>query len=490
MSNNNKSYTQIVRSTSMFGGAQIINIVIGIVRNKLVAILLGTVGMGLISIYQSTLDLMKSMASLGIDTTGVREISAASNNKQEFIFTISTIHRWAFILASAACATCIVLSSSISIWAFDTSNYSSQIAWLSISLFFNILAAGELVILQGMRQIGYMIKSGLLWNISALILLSPLYYIWRIDAIIPVFIIISIITYLSTLYYREKTGISVISIPLKQLLRKGKFILRIGFFIVLAAIQTQITLFVVRSMVINKIGLDQLGLLQAAWTITNVYLTLILKSMGADFYPRLSAISFNNSKIRKLINEQVYIILITSLPVIIFLLLGSKLLLSILYSSNFETAYTLLNWRTIGIFFKVISWALSFVFLARGKGLLFFISDTLYSIIYLMCIYFLFPYYSLDSVGIAYMIAYISYLLIVYILSRKLFSFRWTNENIITGLICLTCILFTFYLVQYNNRYSIITGVFVLIASSTYSFFKLNKVIQLKEVFNKMKHRK
>lgn len=485
--NSDKSYNQIVRSTGLFGGAQIQNILIGIARNKLIAILLGTKGMGLISMYQSTMDLMKSMTSLGIDTTGVREISVASDNQNNLINTVSAIQKWTFILASFGGMVCILLSSNISLWAFNTADYTTHIAWLSVCLFFNILAVGELVILQGLRQITYMIKSGLIWNVSALILLTPLYYIFGTDAIVPVFILVSIITYLSTLYYRRKAGVHIIPVPFRQLWAKGKFILRIGFFIVLAAIQTQIALFVVRSVVIGRVGLEQLGLLQAAWTITNVYLTLILKSMSADFYPRLSAISFDNGKIKKLINEQVYIILIISLPVIIFLLVCSKLLLSLLYSGNFESAYTLLNWRTIGIFFKVVSWALGFVLLARGKGLMYFISDTSYSVVYLACVYLFFPLYSLDAVGIAYMIAYIYYLLVVYILLRKSFDFRWERTNITTGVICLAFILSTFYYTQYSNHHSLTIGIVCLFTSLAYSLNKLNKVIPLKGVFERIK---
>lgn len=479
---NKKSYFQIVRSTGLFGGAQLINILIGIVRNKLIAILLGSMGMGLISIYQSTLDLIKSITCLGIDTTGVREIAAASEESNKLISTISVIYKWTWILALLGGIICIIFSSHISIWAFSSDTYSQSIAWLSISVFFNVLAIGELVILQGLRQIGYMIKSGLIWNLSALVLLTPLYYFYGLKAIVPVFIIVSIVTYLSTLYYRRKVGVKIITIPFRELLSKGKFILRIGFFIILAAIQTQIALFIVRSMVINKVGLEQLGLLQAAWTITNVYLTLILKSMSADFYPRLSAICNDNKKIRKLLNEQIYIILIISLPVFVFLLLSSKLLLSLLYSGSFESAYTLLNWRTIGMFFKVITWALGFVLLAKGKGMMYFISDTSYSIIYLACIYFLFPYYGLDSVGIAYMIAYISYLVIVYIMLRRLIGFRWTMENVKASVICLALILITFCAVQYRTQQSLIIAVVVLLISIAYSVYQLNKAVQFKEL--------
>lgn len=481
----NKSYFQIIRSTGLFGGAQLINILIGIIRNKLIAIFLGSMGMGLISIYQSTLDLIKSITSLGIETTGVREISVASENTDELTRTASIIHQWVWGLAICGSAICILFSSTISLWAFDSDSYSKDIAWLSVSLFFNILAIGELVTLQGLRQIGYMIKSGLLWNIVSLILLTPLYYLYGLKAIVPVFIIISIITYLSTLYYRKKLSLTITAVPFRELIGKGRFILRIGFFIVLAAIQTQLTLFIVRSMVINKIGLEQL-LLQAAWTITNVYLTLILQSMSADFYPRLSAISTDNEETKKLLNEQIHIILIISLPIIVFLLIGSKFLLSALYSDSFKSAYTLLNWRTIGIYFKVITWALGFVLLAKGKGLIYFLSDTSFSIIYLICIYFLFPYYSLDSVGIAYMIAYFSYFLIVYVILRKLINFRWEKHNITTGILCLILILITFYAVQYRTSQSPIIAVIALAVSIAYSMYKLNKVVELKELIKRI----
>lgn len=477
---NEKSYFQIIRSASLFGGAQVINVVIGILRNKLIAVLLGTVGMGLISIFDSTINLIKSMVSLGIDNTGVREVSLATRDKNELSRTVSIIQRWTFILALLGGIICVGFSRYISIWAFDNDTYADSIAWLSISLFFNILAMGELVILQGMRQVGYMIKSGLLWNITAFILLAPLYYFYNINAIVPVFILVSVITYLSTRHYRKKLELKFVAVALPELFKRGKFILRIGFFIVIAVIQTQIALFLVRTMVIGRVGLEQLGLLQAAWTITNVYLKLILNSMSADFYPRLSAVSFNNIKARKLINEQVNVMLIISVPIIIFLMLGSKLLLTLLYSSSFESAYTLLNWRTIGIFFKIISWALGFVLLARGKGLLYFITDTSFSVIYLICIYFLFPYYQLDAVGIAYMIAYISYFVIVYCILHKSMHFRWQKHILISGVICLTLILGTFYIAQFTDYNSIPLIIVCLSLSIVYSLYKLNQICNLK----------
>ena len=58
------SYGHILRYTGLFGGVQGINILVGVVRNKLVAMILGPEGMGLISLFNSTLKLMSDSTNL------------------------------------------------------------------------------------------------------------------------------------------------------------------------------------------------------------------------------------------------------------------------------------------------------------------------------------------------------------------------------------------------------------------------------------------
>ena len=52
--NKESSYRHILKYTSLFGGVQGLNILIGLVRNKVIAILLGPLGVGLISIYNTS----------------------------------------------------------------------------------------------------------------------------------------------------------------------------------------------------------------------------------------------------------------------------------------------------------------------------------------------------------------------------------------------------------------------------------------------------
>ena len=66
---------KILKATSLFGSVQGLNILINIVRTKLVALLLGPTGVGLNSIYNETRELIHSTTNLGLDISGIKNIS-------------------------------------------------------------------------------------------------------------------------------------------------------------------------------------------------------------------------------------------------------------------------------------------------------------------------------------------------------------------------------------------------------------------------------
>lgn len=71
----NDSYNHILRYTGLFGGVQGLNILVGIVRNKLVAMILGPDGMGLISLFNSTIKLVSDSTNFGVSVSAVKNIS-------------------------------------------------------------------------------------------------------------------------------------------------------------------------------------------------------------------------------------------------------------------------------------------------------------------------------------------------------------------------------------------------------------------------------
>ena len=54
------------------------NVAVGIVRSKALALLLGPAGFGLTGLYWSILNFGESVAGMGVNTAGVRQIAAAA----------------------------------------------------------------------------------------------------------------------------------------------------------------------------------------------------------------------------------------------------------------------------------------------------------------------------------------------------------------------------------------------------------------------------
>ena len=70
----NDSYNHILRYTGLFGGVQGLNILVGIMRNKLVAMILGPDGMGLISLFNSTIKLVSDSTNFGVSVLSLIHI--------------------------------------------------------------------------------------------------------------------------------------------------------------------------------------------------------------------------------------------------------------------------------------------------------------------------------------------------------------------------------------------------------------------------------
>ena len=72
------TYGQILKSSALIGGSSVLNIGIGIVRTKAMAVLLGPAGFGLMGLYGSIADLAVSIAGMGVNSSGVRQIAEAA----------------------------------------------------------------------------------------------------------------------------------------------------------------------------------------------------------------------------------------------------------------------------------------------------------------------------------------------------------------------------------------------------------------------------
>lgn len=469
------------------------NILLGFVRHKALAILLGPSGVGLISLYQSVVDLVKSISSMGIDTAGIKDIASASDDKNIQYEKISIFRFWVMLTSIFGALLCLIFCYPISLFIFKDSTYALHIAALSICVLFSILSSGQYVILQATRNITLMAKATLLGNVTGLLISLLLYYYLGVSGIIPAFITGSIIFLLYGIFYLRKLKIPKVDMGVSDSFKRGVSTLKLGSFIVVAAIMETGAIFIIKAFLTRRLGeiagLEVIGILQPAWTITTVYLSLILKSMGTDFFPRLCSLSDSMSKMRRLVNEQTYIALIVATPIIVFMLFFPDYILTLLYDKRFTSGALFLQWHIVGSFFKILSWPLAFVLLAKNKGKQYLIIEVVYFVTYLGCSYILFPYFEALSVGISYLFAYIVYLVVLYLYTAKINNFRWNRNNIRISVTSLLFIAITIVLIYCGGSFRLLSGLVIFILSVCYSLYMFNKIYPLKSFLEEIRRK-
>lgn len=491
MSQEKSSYQQIFKATSIFGGVQIYNILLQLVRSKFVAVLLGPTGMGLMGLFNSTLTLVSTVTNLGLGASAVRNIAQANakGNQEKISFTISLFRKLVWITGSLGLVVTFVSSYLLSNMTFGNETYTYAFAILSVTLLINQLAAGQRVVLQGMRKIKWMAQSNILGSSISVILTLPLYYFFGTDGIVPAIIATSIIAYLIQSFFSKKIKFTSVAISLFEAVSKGKDMIKLGVTLSISSLITILVSYLVRIYISNTGGLSEVGLYSAGFSIISGYVGLVFTAMGTDYSPRLAAVHEDSKQYNRVINQQSEVAIYILTPIICIFLIFINWIVIILYSTKFLAITGMIHWAIIGIFFKALSWSIGAVIMAKGNSKYFLWNELIanaYFLIFNVIGYYLF---GLDGLGISFLIGYFVHFLQTYFFCKKKYGFEFTKENLLVLVICISagisCFLINYFL---KEVWSYILGSIVIIGVSFYSFYKINqKTNFLQSVQNKFK---
>ncbi len=485
----NDSKKELLKSTGILGFAQIVIILFGVIRVKVVAVLLGPVGVGISGIYQSLADLLRTATGLGLWGSAVRDISAsaATKNQQRISETSKILSVWIWFTGATGMLLAIVFCRQLSQWAFGTSDYSRGIAILSVGILLTSLAEGQYAVLQGLRQIRNLAKAQIFSAFIALVGSVIIYWFWGMAGIIPVLLLTPLA---SLIWYRHYTrAIKMVPVKLRfqEIYKKGKSMAVLGFFLSMNALASTATLFLVRSFITYKSNVTAVGYFTASWAISFMYLSAIFGAMSSDYYPRLSAVQHDHPRMRKLINEQIEITLLIAVPAIIVMITYVDIIVRLFYSKDFSISAQILVWQLSGDFFKALVWPMGFVRLAKGKGKVYLFTELAWNLIYIASVYVLWPYIGILSTGVSFLIAFVAQTAIVYIFTQKLIDFRFSSEVIgyLFVLFPLTLAAFCIHKLL-PGVYGHLLGGIVSLVAICFSFIKLKKIIPLEGILIKI----
>jgi O-antigen/teichoic acid export membrane protein len=424
------SYGRILKSTSIIGGASFVNIAIGVLRSKVLAVLLGPAGVGLASLYTGLITTASAFTTMGVGPVGTRQIAEASSNDD--VRTLMVVRRamlWATMLLAGASGLVVwSLRSALAVHALGHASYAGAVGWLSLGVALTVAGASQTALIQGMRRIGDVARLNVFGSILSTVLGIGLLWKWGKAGLVAYVLIVPLASFvLGHIFVSRLPKPKVGLIAFHQLIREWKILFRLGLALVGAGLAQQLAQLWIRIYIAKSLGAEPLGQYQAAWTISMQYVTFVLAAMATDYYPRLTGVIHDHNAARRLVNEQAEIAMLLSAPIFLAMMAGAPWVIHLLYAESFTPAIEILRWQVLGDVLKVAAWPLGFVILAAGDGNSFFWSETISAILLSGLIALLVPLSGLRTTGVSYLAMYAFYLPLVYWLARRRIGFHFSR---------------------------------------------------------------
>jgi PST family polysaccharide transporter len=479
------TYGQILKSSVLVGGSTAFSTLLRIARTKALAVLLGPAGFGLYGLYGSISDLAKSLAEMGINTSGVRQIAAAAGSGDTFQIGITTavLRRTALVLGTIGAALLLIFSKQVSTLTFGNNQHASAICLLSLAVFFQLISEGQGALIQGMRRIFDLAKMGVLGAFYGTVISIVLVYFLREKGLVPSLVGVAGMSIITSWWYSRKILVETPPVTLAQIGQEAAALLKLGFAFMATIFMTMGNAYAVRIMVLHKVGFAATGYYQSAWALGGLYVGFVLQAMGADFYPRLTASANDNPECNRLVNEQARVGLLLAGPGVLATLVFAPMVIELFYSTKFDAAVAVLRWICLGTILQVITWPLGYVIIAKGRRGIYFTTQVAWSIASLGLAYLCVRYWSLNGAGIAFFGSNLLFGVMEYPVVQWLSGFRWSSSNMQLGLgfLSLIAVVFSgFYLLP--PFWAACLGAMATISSGFYSVRVLSTFVSWDDV--------
>lgn len=423
-----ESYGQILRSSALMGGAQGINYLIGLLRVKAVALLLGPAGVGVVGLYNAAMNLLGAVTGLGLQRSAVRAIAIAQGQDDPVAVAraIRMLRRlcWAtgFLGWMASAALAIPLSRMM----FQSDAHAWALALLGSTLLLGAVNGGQLALLRGLRRIGDIARvqvAAAFLNTLATIAL----YAWlRERGIVPVLLVTAALSLATSWWFVRKVEVSEVAMSWGQAIEEAKPMVTLGIALMASTVLSTLLELYTRSVLNARLGLDAVGLYQAAWSLSGMFAGFVLSAMGTDFYPRLAAVIHDRAAAVREINQQTEIGLLLALPGLLATLALAKWIVWALYSARFLPAADVLVWLVLGVFGRVVSWPLGYVQVALNAGRWYVATEFAFIALQAALVVLLVPHHGLLGAAYAFFACYAAYFFGMQWVAGRLIGFRYS----------------------------------------------------------------
>lgn len=484
---------KIFKSTSQLGVARIIQAFLGIFKVKLEALLIGTTGVGIVSQVNFTSRQLSQFTLLGMNDGLTKQI-AESKTREDFRDIFCSAQKsylfFSGIITLITLTVILLFADRLTIYFFGSEKYLTY--FLIAATIFPILLIDSYFysILKAFRSIKYIARAEILSVIVSFIVFIPLIFLFKIYGAVFSIMAMFLAKFLMDSYNATHNILKEYNITFKDILtskierkRAKELLVFGGFGLTLGSYQIIVEV-AGRGILINQLGIDQLGVYSPAMNWGGKFQAIVLPALYTYLYPRFSELKNDNKSISAIVNDAWRMVGIFGIFLLFFGISARYLVVPLLYSSDFMTAAKYIPGHFLGIIFFLLVEALGQVFTPTGRikiyGFMQFIRITMRILI----LYFLIPVFGLGGYMLRFILPPLFFIIVYFIYLKKQIGLKLSlqNKKLFSYLILGSLILF--FISEFNSWLAIIIAILLTIGS--YFILQSAEKKQLKENLSKI----
>lgn len=425
--NKSTSYGNIFKTTFLFGFVQVFRAVISIFKNKAAAILIGPEGVGVLGIFNTTLQMIQTGAGLGVNQSAVRDISEAngSGDYSRFSRIISVTNKVILYTGLLGCIVTLGLSYYLSEWTFGDNAHIVAYCILAFAVALNIVNESKQAILKGMRQLRSLANASMIGSVAGLVVALPLYYFFGKDGIVPELLVAAIVAVLVSSHYVNKIKYDKISLSFSEVAHESKPMVQMGIALMAVTFLQTIVSFVINAYIRSEGGLTDVGYYSAANTITTGYFGVIVSALMTDYYPRIAAVNKDNKALQEELNKQSIVSLLLCCPMFVLFMTLLPFFIKVLYTADFAPATDVIKWSIYWTLITVCSNQVDMILVAKFQTKVFMAICIFFRITQLILCIGLYSLIGLEGLGISYFILGVLHMTIMCLTVNHLYKIRF-----------------------------------------------------------------
>lgn len=341
----------------------IVRFIISVLNIKIVAVLVGPSGMALVSQLNNALQIGVSFANLGFREGIVKYISEHKGDTEkqaEYVSTsiIAVVATSAFLGLIA-----LIFSRTLSNYILNSEDFYQLFRLSGIYLFCTSLINLLLAFLNGLERQKQFILLNIILTVSGFLVALGAVLTWGLDGLIWAQIFITAIAFVCGVFiYKSAINIKIKRFSPQVIKKLSKYSAMTLFSAVLAPM----LYIIIRKTIETETSMDTAGLWDGINKISNNYFLIITSAFSYYFIPTFSQLTSHKAIVNEV--KKAYKLLI---PLLLVGGLGifftKDLVIKLLFTTEFENMRPLFIWQVIGDFFKVLTWIISMLFIAKAR---------------------------------------------------------------------------------------------------------------------------